>query len=1059
MQNYFADYHRPGGQHLPTNGRHPPLVIFAPNTPSLQYPSQTYKPTKAASSIRPNPLVQPPLLNNVNHYDADDPYRPVHHPRPSHPLLLTSVTPTTRWSNHQSHLNEVIVVDDTDRSPIEHNQAPSIDDRLPDVHADDDLANEEGEVIQESNAVPLVPGQVPSSSSSVNEIDESSFFELNRTKTKRPHFYRDIVDGRLTTMTPSTTAVRVQTQQRPTTSRTIATTTASENTQTEANRLVQPNVVESQNVRPPKQHVRPLIPLSPSAIMINELRSKPYQQRQQLHRKPIPAAVDQQPPAFHQRPILLLEPPPPPSTQKLPVPRPTAKQQMSMLINSIGVDNTVNVRQTEKPFDPKLLTERQRNVSTTTTTTSAPPPSTMTTTTVRPSPPSPTTTTTPRPTTTTTTATTTKPTTVGKPIDLSTELELNTGEVTTTATAAAANDYEIRDAGEIFDYHESNNPHNFGLITVTGGGDIPPEPSTDMRPPPPQATHRNPPKYPHRGGVPASVAAIEEVMGLSPPPIQQSPSTTDASTSDGLPAPELPQNDNATTLSQQQKSPPLVAQPYKVINRGRVSIPLSTEQPPPPPPSPTMSTPSNIRSSTPRGTKSPYRQITRRPTTANRTTYQTLRPIGVTPAITVRLPINHHQSMDKHVRVDIQPTPIVWIPDVITDETPPFASTIDATKRRRTYTQLHTAANPLSEVLILGAEPTASRPIVVTATPTIVDVPTKYITNTHTLTVTTTKTTVIRSQGITSTLTLTLTKTSTIVDTVTEQVTHTFIAPTATSTTNPASIMSTTVLPTASTTPSFIVDDSDMIPLDEFIVNYDGTNDIAVYPAAAPKVPASTLMTQPPPPYNNHQSKAAAARPPPTHENDSIFIVMTDHRPSTIAKINSSIIDTVTNINAMGDHLDDDDDVAVADLPHRDEDRSGSGEVNHVLLGGILIASPSSRPTDVAATRGTAGAHACRPDCKATRNELCQRIDRQMRCMCRPGFARMFPDRPCKRKFFIFLFIEMEIVAGALTPRGLCVDVIRPRLFDFCDIIEIGCFRVAKPECASNVHISDNVPS
>ncbi|OWR52536.1 hypothetical protein KGM_208594 [Danaus plexippus plexippus] len=38
----------------------------------------------------------------------------------------------------------------------------------------------------------------------------------------------------------------------------------------------------------------------------------------------------------------------------------------------------------------------------------------------------------------------------------------------------------------------------------------------------------------------------------------------------------------------------------------------------------------------------------------------------------------------------------------------------------------------------------------------------------------------------------------------------------------------------------------------------------------------------------------------------------------------------------------------------------------------------------------------CQPDCKASRNERCQRIDSVMKCVCRPGFARMFPDRPCK---------------------------------------------------------------
>lgn len=116
--------------------------------------------------------------------------------------------------------------------------------------------------------------------------------------------------------------------------------------------------------------------------------------------------------------------------------------------------------------------------------------------------------------------------------------------------------------------------------------------------------------------------------------------------------------------------------------------------------------------------------------------------------------------------------------------------------------------------------------------------------------------------------------------------------------------------------------------------------------------------------------------------------MMTDHRRrpfANIVKINSSLIDSVTNINAMdGDDDDDDNDTMddndtadgaanAIDLPHRDEGLDRSGEVNHVLLGGILIASPAADTAIGAGTMATAGAaaaaaHACRPDCKATRN-------------------------------------------------------------------------------------------
>lgn len=126
----------------------------------------------------------------------------------------------------------------------------------------------------------------------------------------------------------------------------------------------------------------------------------------------------------------------------------------------------------------------------------------------------------------------------------------------------------------------------------------------------------------------------------------------------------------------------------------------------------------------------------------------------------------------------------------------------------------------------------------------------------------------------------------------------------------------------------------------------------------------------------------------------------------------------------------------------RDEDDHSNELVNHVLLGGILIAPPTVVTPVVVAHSGTnakaiptsadgqvlddvvaaadddallaggsvaavlddltlavrATATQCRPECVAAQNELCQRVDAQMRCVCRPGFSRMFPDQPCKRE-------------------------------------------------------------
>ncbi|CAB0001305.1 unnamed protein product [Nesidiocoris tenuis] len=58
----------------------------------------------------------------------------------------------------------------------------------------------------------------------------------------------------------------------------------------------------------------------------------------------------------------------------------------------------------------------------------------------------------------------------------------------------------------------------------------------------------------------------------------------------------------------------------------------------------------------------------------------------------------------------------------------------------------------------------------------------------------------------------------------------------------------------------------------------------------------------------------------------------------------------------------------------------------NVLLGGLL-------------SQHHLTGNECKPGCKASRNERCQKIDGIMRCVCRPGFARMFAERPCKREY------------------------------------------------------------
>lgn len=74
----------------------------------------------------------------------------------------------------------------------------------------------------------------------------------------------------------------------------------------------------------------------------------------------------------------------------------------------------------------------------------------------------------------------------------------------------------------------------------------------------------------------------------------------------------------------------------------------------------------------------------------------------------------------------------------------------------------------------------------------------------------------------------------------------------------------------------------------------------------------------------------------------------------------------------------------------RDEQDPTGNEVHRVLAGGVLGAPVVPLVPVV---------NQCTRECKSSRSEICAEVGTEMRCVCRPGFARMFPDRPCKRKF------------------------------------------------------------
>jgi hypothetical protein len=119
-----------------------------------------------------------------------------------------------------------------------------------------------------------------------------------------------------------------------------------------------------------------------------------------------------------------------------------------------------------------------------------------------------------------------------------------------------------------------------------------------------------------------------------------------------------------------------------------------------------------------------------------------------------------------------------------------------------------------------------------------------------------------------------------------------------------------------------------------------------------------------------------------TDENESFFVVVNDQKPTTI---------NVKKGSKGGEEY--------SEVANHDE-TNPNGDVNHaVLLGGVLIAAPPRHNTpSTHFNNRDQGSNSCRPDCSAARNELCQRVEGHMKCVCRPGFARMFPDRPCRRK-------------------------------------------------------------
>ncbi|XP_017786883.1 PREDICTED: uncharacterized protein LOC108569731 [Nicrophorus vespilloides] len=241
----------------------------------------------------------------------------------------------------------------------------------------------------------------------------------------------------------------------------------------------------------------------------------------------------------------------------------------------------------------------------------------------------------------------------------------------------------------------------------------------------------------------------------------------------------------------------------------------------------------------------------------------------------------------------------------------------------------------------------------------------KPIQPTQTSTVTITITTVVKSLGgppSTITRLITTTVQSNIVDTITEF--HTLLKPTTIAETITTTIKPSTssLYPSDATYGAYPIKPTAVIEPIEPTIIIEGT-------ASSEDELEDFIIRDTDPPIVEE----------PSNDSESFFVVMNDKNQGSIVKIPKENRET----------------------QHRDE-MIANNEVNRILSGEIIIAHPPSLDTNIIIS------DKCLPECKPSRNELCQRVEGVMRCVCRPGFARMFPDRPCKPTYTYTLNIVLD---------------------------------------------------
>ncbi|XP_031622418.1 uncharacterized protein LOC116340210 isoform X2 [Contarinia nasturtii] len=722
---------------------------------------------------------------------------------------------------------------------------------------------------------------------------------------------------------------------------------------------------------------------------------------------------------------------------------------------------------------------------------------------------------------------------------------LNIGEEKRPTTSMKHNDTNSNvevTLSDLFDFKESNNPHNFASITenpnqimttdnlpgitnsafmpfgektklsmpVHPAEQYPKTPATEMQPPPTHATKYKPYIQKHVPAISPSPhhhqnVLIEEVMGLSPPPIpklsiKKPPAVVSVDNHNGnygvphgnlhpvhrptvggifsITAPtHYPETSYVTTHHDAY-----VESGTETGTIGEPQIVTSTEE-------------QEVAESDPNdNVHIPYKNVMREKSS-------TKEPIRTTEPTTM----NIISDLDDYVRYNVDTKPDV--PRLSTlrkpfkptsnghmPQSPQFdESSLLQPSQHHIFEEISTPssrATPATKIKLIKPTATLKAETVKATRHTVHD--------TKVLTVTTTKTTV-RSQGITSTilLTLTRTKTSTIVDTIT----HTLVKPTrvtheptikptiftAPITMQKVSGSSSAIVPN----PSFSIyaigsahdeseheHDSSNVSSEDQSFELDDIHNIEhMMISPTPKIPETVTSTK----------HVVTSSSPSNGTNDSIFVVMSDRRKLGTININADLLNTLTanlhnsttkhghdeitsgtqkkahaTMGAIDDVSTDDDNIETTDdddffdnLPKRDDEDDNRNDVSHVLLGGILIATPPRssevsknnngatvakppkqsthtitydiNPADeidehiesqgAAIIEETRTSHdknrvttqpECQPDCKAVNNEICQITGDLARCVCRPGFARMFLDRPCKPTYTYTLHLAVS---------------------------------------------------